>query len=231
MLETRVNTKVVSNPRIVVLNNQTALIQVGEEIPIPAFERNEQTGSMEVTNFTYRNTGVVLNVTPHINSNEEILVDLAPEVSAVGVNQSFGDGQIQAPRFDTTKAKTQLLIQSGETIAIGGLLRDEANILETKVPFLGDIPFVGKLFRSKTPSRADTAGSSLPSTQKVETLFFVTVTTVDSEGQRIAKKDTDQNQTSGAADTAPAVDKNAAGPEQASKTESPKEDAAKAPNP
>ena len=183
LLETRTNTKVVSNPRIVVLNNQTAIIQVGQEIPIPSFERNEQTGSMEVTSFNYRNTGVVLNVTPHINSAEEILVDLSPEVSAVGVNQDFGTGQIQAPRFDTTKAKTQVLIKSGQTIAIGGLLTDQTGIKEDKVPYLGDIPLVGKLFRSKNPST-----TTNPSTQKVETLFFVTVTTVDSQGQPVGAK-------------------------------------------
>lgn len=189
LLETRVNTKVISNPRIVVLNNQTAMIQVGQEIPIPSFERNETTGSMEVTGFNYRNTGVVLNVTPHINTADEILVDLTPEVSAVGINQEFGVGQIQAPRFDTTKAKTQVLIQSGQTIAIGGLLTDQTNIEESKVPLLGDVPWVGKLFRSKNPS-----STTNPSTQKVETLFFVTVTTVDSQGQTVAKKDTGKNE-------------------------------------
>ncbi|MEI7751397.1 MAG: secretin N-terminal domain-containing protein [Candidatus Omnitrophota bacterium] len=183
LLESRTNTKVVSNPRVVVLNNQTATIQVGQEIPVPSFERNETTGSMEVTGFNYRNTGVVLNVTPHINSEDEILVDLSPEVSAVGANQTFGLGQIEAPRFDTTKAKTQVLIQSGQTIAIGGLLTDQMGIKEDKVPYLGDLPLVGKLFRSKNPSTLTN-----PSTQKVETLFFVTVTTVDSQGQPAGAK-------------------------------------------
>lgn len=191
LLETRINTKVVSNPRVVVLNNQTATIQVGQEIPIPSFERNETTGSMEVTGFNYRNTGVVLNVTPHINSEDEILVDLSPEVSAVGINQDFGTDQIQAPRFDTTKAKTQVLIESGQTIAIGGLLTDQTGIRQDKVPYLGDIPLVGKLFRSKNPS-----SSTSPSTQKVETLFFVTVTTVDSQGQPAGAKVDGKNQQS-----------------------------------
>jgi len=183
LIKTRVNTKVVSNPRVVVLNNQTATIQVGQEIPIPSFERNETTGSMEVTGFTYRNTGVVLNVTPHINSEEQILVDLSPEVSSVGLNQDFGTNQIQAPRFDTTKAKTQVLIQSGQTIAIGGLLTDNVSIAEQKVPFFGDIPLVGKLFRATKPST-----DANPGTEKVETLFFVTVTTVDSRGQPAGAK-------------------------------------------
>ncbi len=206
LLETRTDAKVVSNPRIVVLNNQTATIQVGKEIPVPSFERNEQTGSMEVTGFKYRDTGVVLNVTPHINSADEILVDLTPEVSDVGPNQSFGTNQIEAPTFVSTKAKTQVLIESGQTIAIGGLLTDKSGSTENKVPYLGDIPLVGKLFRSKR--------QTAPENAKVETLFFVTVTTVDTQGQPVGakvdgKKDQSQDdqpqKKTAAADAAPGL--------------------------
>jgi len=191
------------------LNNQTARIQVGKEIPIPTFERNEQTGSMVISGFSYRDTGVVLNVTPHINSEDEILVDLKPEISSVGLNQDFGVGQIQAPTFETTKASTQLLIQSGQTIAIGGLLTDQTGIQEDKVPYLGDLPLVGKLFRSKNPSSA-----TVPSTEKIETLFFVTVTTVDTQGQPVGSKvdgkndqsqDDQAQQKTAATDAAPGV--------------------------
>lgn len=174
LLVSKSNTKVVSNPRIVVLNNQTATVQVGSDIPLPTFERNETTGSMEITGFSYREVGVVLNVTPHINSEEEILVDLQPEVSSKGDDVSFGD--FQAPSFDVTKAVTQVLIRSGETIAIGGLLTDNVAINEARVPYLSDIPLIGKLFRSKRQSAGD-------SNTKSETLFFVTVTVVDTEGQ------------------------------------------------
>lgn len=175
MLQSKSNTKVVSNPRIVVLNNQTAKVQVGSQIPLPTFERNETTGSVEVTGFTYRDVGVVLDVTPHINSEEEILVDLKPEVSSKqAANINFGE--FQAPAFDVTTATTQVLIRSGETIAIGGLLTDNAGLTEARIPYLADIPILGKLFRSK---RQD-AGST---NTKTETLFFVTVSMVDTEGQ------------------------------------------------
>jgi type IV pilus assembly protein PilQ len=186
-LKTSSNTKVVSNPRVVVLNNQTAHIQVGSQVPLPTYERNETTGSMVISGFSYRDTGVVLNVTPHINSAEEILVDLKPEVSSEGDSLEFGDG-VSAPRFDVTQVQTQLLIHSGQTIAIGGLLTDNVNSSETKVPYLGDMPLVGKLFRSKRQS---------PGTKndKIETLFFVTVTTVDTQGQpAVAKVDGKNNQ-------------------------------------
>ena len=165
----------VSNPRIVVLNNQTAKVQVGEQIGIPSFERNETSGSFEVTGFTMRDTGVVMNVTPHINSADEILVDLKPEVSSF-VGYQAVSASLSAPRFTITTAATQVLIRDGETIAIGGLLTDAATSSEDKIPFLGDIPGIGKLFRSKR----QTAGSG---NNKIETLFFVTVSIVDSEGQ------------------------------------------------
>ena len=181
------NTKVMSNPRVVVLNNQTAHIQVGDQIPLPSYERNETTGSMEITGFMYRDTGVVLNVTPHINASEEILVDLKPEVSSRNGEQTFGAGlsAVSAPIFNVTQAQTQLLIRSGQTIAIGGLLTDNASQTDTKVPYLSNLPLVGKLFRSK---RQGTAGAIGPENSKVETLFFVTVTTVDTQGQPVGSK-------------------------------------------
>ena len=174
-LQSRTNTKVVSNPRIVVLNNQTAKVKVGSEIPIPSFERNSTTGAFEVTGFSFRDVGVVLSVTPHINTANEVLVDLKPEVSALGSTITFTTS-LAAPSFDVTNAETQVLIRSGETIAIGGLLQDSLSVSDQQVPYLANLPLVGKIFRSKR----QTEGSS---NRNVETLFFVTVTVVDTEGQ------------------------------------------------
>ncbi|HTL48741.1 MAG TPA: secretin N-terminal domain-containing protein [Verrucomicrobiae bacterium] len=195
MLKTRSNTKVVSNPRIVVLNNQSANIQVGSDIPLPTFERNETTGSVEISGFYYRQVGVVLKVTPHINSEEEILVDLNPEVSSTGANIDFGEFQI--PSFNVTKAITQVLIRSGETIAIGGLLTDNVAMNESKVPYLADLPLVGKAFRSKRQTAGD-------ANKKVETLFFVTVTMVDTEGQPAGQRVAGKQNVGSAAAHAPA---------------------------
>jgi len=177
LLKSRTNTKIVSNPRIVVLNNQTAKIQIGDQVPLPTFERNETTGSFEVTGFTYRDTGVVLDVTPHINNADEILVDLKPEVTNEGTLLQFTTN-LAAPRFNVTQAQTQVLIRSGETIAIGGLLTDNVSTTVDKVPFLGNIPLIGKVFRSK---RQTPGGSN----NKIETLFFVTVKIIDTEGQTL----------------------------------------------
>ncbi len=177
MLKSRANTKVVSNPRIVVLNNQTAEIHVGDNIPLPKFETNQTTGRLVVSGFDYDvlKTGVTMQVTPHINSQEEILVDLQPAVNARGATITFNT-DLSAPIISETTAKTQVLIRSGETIAIGGLLTDSVQVNESKVPGLANVPVFGKLFRSKR----QTAGSG---NAKVETLFFVTVSMVDTEGQ------------------------------------------------
>jgi type IV pilus secretin PilQ/predicted competence protein len=193
MLKSRSNTRVVSNPRIVVLNNQSANIQVGNDVPLPTFERNETTGSVEISGFTFREVGVVLNVTPHINSANEILVDLQPEISSRGDSITFGTFSI--PSFNVTKAVTQVLIRSGETIAIGGLMTDATTTNESRVPFLSDIPLVGKVFRSKRQTAGD-------GNKKVETLFFVTVTMVDTEGQPadLHKKEFETVDASGDAD-------------------------------
>ena len=178
-LRSQTNTKIVSNPRIVVLNNQAAQVQVGSEIPLPQFERNETTGSVEISGFEYRDVGVILNVTPHINSEEEILVELAPEVSSLGETIEFGDFNI--PSFDVTQAKSQVLIRSGETIAIGGLMTDASTVTKGSLPGLADIPLIGRLFKNKS-QEAGTAN------QQIETLFFITVTMVDTEGQPVGER-------------------------------------------
>ena len=173
----------VSNPRIVVLNNQLAEIHVGDNIPLPKFETNQTTGRLNVSGFDYDKlkTGVQLSVTPHINSEGEILVDLQPSVNIQGATIQFNT-DLSAPIINETTAKTQVLIHSGETIAIGGLLTDNVDIAEAKIPGLGDMPLIGKVFRSK---RQDASKNS-----KVETLFFVTVTMVDTEGQPAGERAT-----------------------------------------
>jgi len=181
-LRTRENTKVVSNPRITVLNNQKARIKVGTDVALPEFERNETTGSFEISGFTYRETGVVMEVTPHINEADEILVNLKPEVSAQSGSTTFSSSTTASftsiPNFAVTNAETQVLIKNGETIAIGGLMTDSTVTTENKVPFLGDIPGFGKIFRSKRRTQGD-------NNSKVETLFFITVTIVDTEGEPV----------------------------------------------
>jgi type IV pilus assembly protein PilQ len=179
-LKSRSNTKIVSNPRITVLNNQTAKIKVGTDIALPTFERNETTGSFEISGYSFRETGVVMEVTPHINNADEILVDLKPEVSSQDGYTTFAGSDSasfsQIPNFAITNAQTQVMIRNGETIAIGGLMSDKSAISEKKVPILGEMPLVGKLFRNKEQALGD-------NNTKSETLFFVTVSIIDTSGE------------------------------------------------
>ncbi len=177
-LRQKSNTKIISNPRIVVLNHQTAKVQVGEQIPIPTFERNETSGSFNITGFNYRDVGIVLNVTPHINNSSEILVEVKPEVSSKGDDVDFGGSGFKAPSFNATVAQTQVLIRDTETIAIGGLSRDAKKVAEDSIPGLSKIPLIGRIFRSHTME------SGSPN-QRKETLFFITVTIVDTRGQSL----------------------------------------------
>lgn len=162
MLESRSKTKTLSNPRITTLNNEEANILVGEEFNVPQFQVNSTTGRLEVTGYKPRQLGVRLLVTPHVNEADEIVVDLHPEVSSFLGTQLLTSGdpstpQIFAPRFSTREADTQILVRDGQTIVIGGLVKEELTDTTRKVPFLGDVPGMGLAFqkREKTLTRTD----------------------------------------------------------------------------
>lgn len=170
MLKTRSNTKIVSNPRVTTLNNEKAEIVVGEILNLPSFERNDTTGQFEVTGYEERDVGIKLEVTPHINEVGDIVVELHPEVSALlGYDTLTAD--LKAPRFSTREATTQIMIKNGETIAIGGLVKE--NIVDTvkKIPILGDIPIIGIPFTKKEKT-----------VDKTDLLIFVTVRLINAEG-------------------------------------------------
>ncbi|MBP9864780.1 MAG: hypothetical protein KBC91_00105 [Candidatus Omnitrophica bacterium] len=168
LLASRKSTKIVSNPRIVVMNHQSARIQVGEEIGIPMLERNETTGAFEVSGFEPRNTGIVLNVTPHISKKSEVLLRLRPEVTKFIGFEAITDTNLTSPRFETIVAETTVLVHSGDTLVIGGLISEEDSDAKTRVPFLGSLPVAGWLFKHTSPQNSRT-----------ETIFFITVVLAD----------------------------------------------------
>lgn len=167
-LASRKSTKIVSNPRIVVMNHQSARIQVGEEIGIPMLERNETTGAFEVSGFEARNTGIVLNVTPHISKRNEVSLKLRPEVTKFIGFEPITDTNLTSPRFETIVAETTVLVHSGDTLVIGGLISEEDSDTKTRVPFLGSLPVAGWLFKQTSPQNTRT-----------ETIFFITVVLAD----------------------------------------------------
>ncbi len=169
MLKSRANTEIVSNPRIATLNNNEAMINVGQTLNLPKFERNSTTGKMEITGYDAKNLGVLLKVTPHVNDNGEIVIDLAPEITDLLRYDTLDPASgIVAPVFSSRFAKTQVMVKDGDTIFIGGLIKENEVKVRKKLPIigdlLGDIPFVGLFFSKKETTK-----------QKTELIFFVTV--------------------------------------------------------
>jgi len=149
MLKQRVNTNILSNPTITTLNNKEAFVQVGEDINIPNFQIDPSTGRATVTGFQTRSTGVILKVTPYVNAQKEIVLDVKPEITEVGSTfDTFASG-ISFPRFTVQKAQTQVRLNDGETLVIGGLVKRKRVETSNKVPVLGDIPLLGWLFTSQ----------------------------------------------------------------------------------
>jgi type II secretory pathway component GspD/PulD (secretin) len=171
-LESQNDTKLVSNPTVVTLNNTEAQINVGSEYPIPNYTYNAERGTFEVSGFEYRPVGIILKVTPQVNAQGFIKLNVEPEVSSQNGFTSFGGaGGAEIPIIATRKAVTQVSLRDGYTMGIGGLVESDALNGETRVPVLGSIPGLGRLFRS----------NSMNETRR-NLLIFITAKTVSAEG-------------------------------------------------
>jgi type IV pilus assembly protein PilQ len=180
ILKSKTGTKILSNPRITTLNNKEAKITVATNYNIPTYERNASTGNYEITGYQEKELGIILSVTPQINSEGFIMVKLEPEVSAFSTWDTFttSGGTISAPRYVVRKASTEVMVKDGETIAIGGLIKESTTDTVVKVPVLGDIPVLSLLFKKKEKSIETT-----------DLLIFVTVNLVKPEsGGAVAQK-------------------------------------------
>ena len=174
-LQSQNNVKLVSNPTVVTLNNTEANINIGEEYPIPNYTYNQERGTFEVSGFTYRPIGIILKVTPQVNSRGFIKLTVEPEVSSRAGTTTFGGaGGAEIPIIATRKSKTQISLKDGFTMGIGGLIENTSQGGQTKVPVLGNLPGIGRLFRSDTK---DSSSRNL--------LIFITAKTVNAEGAPI----------------------------------------------
>ncbi|MBA1143906.1 MULTISPECIES: secretin N-terminal domain-containing protein [Mesorhizobium] len=139
--------KVVSAPRILAVDNQTATIQVGDQVPI--LVRSSQSVASEnspiVSDVEMRDTGVILAVTPRIGAGGNITLDTFQEVSTGNRNTLTN---VQSPVISVRRLQSTVSTRSGDTIAIGGLMQDSTNRANAGVPVLKDIPLLGGLFRS-----------------------------------------------------------------------------------
>lgn len=152
-LDDREDTKLVSNPTVVVMNNKNAVLEVGDDFPLRQFTVNPETGLLEAGEIEYRFVGIKLEVTPSVNAEGMITLDVRPEVSERLEGQTVpGPNGLQDQIFRTRNAQTQVTIKDGYTIALGGLTRETTTLANESVPFLGDIPVFGKLFQNNERS-------------------------------------------------------------------------------
>ena len=150
---------ILSSPRVMARNGETAKIQVGQEVPVITSQQTgvvggTGTGSNGVLQTVqYRNTGVILTVKPSIFSGDRIDLDVTQEVSAA---QSTVTGVTVSPTIATRMVETKLTLQHGSTVMLGGLISDDRTQGNTGIPLLKDIPVLGQLFRTNTRDGART---------------------------------------------------------------------------
>ena len=140
LLQTRTKTKLLAHPRILALNDQQAEILIGDRDGFKTTVQLNTGATQETINFL--ETGTRLIFTPHLTENNEILMKIHPEVSSGVIKDNI-------PSEKTTEATTSIKVQDGQTIILGGLIREQWTDTDTQVPILGDIPLVGILFKKK----------------------------------------------------------------------------------
>ncbi len=146
------NTKILSMPKVTTLDNTTATIDVVTEDPIPKYTYNTETGSWEIAGYDWINYGVSLKVTPQINKEGFITLTIQPKVSEKMRDKTFTSSSgstAEIPVLNTQTTFTRVMIKDGETLVLGGLLRDKTVDTVSKVPLLGDIPVLGYMFKHK----------------------------------------------------------------------------------
>jgi type II secretory pathway component GspD/PulD (secretin) len=153
ILSTRENIHVLSDPRIVTLDNQKAKIVVAEEYPEATYSFNSSTGQQQVTGFTTLPIGINFEVTPHVNNAGMVTLELHPQISAF--NKTITVDNNQLPDTNNQEAETNVMVEDGKTLVIGGLITDTKTVTKTKIPLLGDIPWLGPmLFSSSSTTKA-----------------------------------------------------------------------------
>ena len=168
---------VLSSPKIMTLNNQTARLQVGDEVPVATQSSVSVTtpGAPIVNTVEFRDTGVILEVTPRINKSGLVIMDINQEVSDVAETTTSG---IDSPTIQQRKVSSTVAVSNGETVALGGLIRNNKSLNKSGVPVLSKIPVLGVPFSSTDKTE-----------RRTELLIFITPRIIRSSSE--AKEITD----------------------------------------
>jgi len=173
------DTNILSMPRITTLDNETASINVVTEDPVPNYTYNADTGAWEISDFKKYTYGVSLEVTPQINREGFVTLDIKPEVNEKLSDKTFSSGsggETTVPILSTQKTHTKVMIKDGDTLIIAGLIRDKTIDIVKKVPILGDLPLIGYFFRHESTTK-----------EKKNLLIFITPKIVTPE--RVIKQE------------------------------------------
>lgn len=169
-LKTQKNTNLVANPTVVVLNNETAEFHVGKNEPIIELTVNNTTGQTEVGQVQYLPVGVKVTVTPQINYGaEQITLDINPKVSRI---ETFRKAlSVEYPVETIRETHNRVSIKNGYTLALGGLIQDDTTKTERRIPLLGSIPLIGRIFRNTSDE-----------VSKTNLIMFITAKTLGPDG-------------------------------------------------
>ena len=161
--------KLISHPKVQTLDNKEATIRVAETRYKPKYSYNKETGTYEINDLEDVYIGIVLTVTPHINHDQQVTLDIVPEVSNLAGNQVI-EG-VEVPITDVREVNTRVTLEDRHTVAIGGMVKDDWKYSEKSVPFLGDLPYFGsELFSWHQKEKA-----------QVNLVIFITPTIISPE--------------------------------------------------
>ena len=142
---------VISTPSLMVLDNKTARLQIGDQVPITT-----QTATSTVTantaivnSITMQDTGVILSVTPRINESGRVQLEIEQEVSSVVKTTT---SKINSPTIQQRRVKTTVVVNDGEVLALGGMIQEQASKTSSQIPLLGDLPGLGPIFSDRSNS-------------------------------------------------------------------------------
>ncbi len=159
--------KIVSKPRLRTLNNQPAVVRVGQDLPVFITKTTQSTGDTPIlsTDETIQTVtvGTILSITPQVSAGGVVTLDITPAVSRLVRTETSATGNTNAPVIDIRQASSIVRVRDGATVIMGGLVQDSTTSTRRKVPLLGDIPVLGKAF----------SGTNKVS-ERTELIFFIT---------------------------------------------------------
>jgi general secretion pathway protein D len=161
-LNSLTHVNVISTPSLMVLDNRTARLQVGDQVPITTQSATSTISASTaiVNSITMQDTGVILSVTPRINESGRVQLEIEQEVSSVVATTS---SSINSPTIQQRKVKTTVVVNDGEVVALGGMIQETTSKTSSQIPLLGSLPGIGAAFSNKDNS-----------VQKTELLILIT---------------------------------------------------------